>query len=111
MEYFILGVVAFVVGTIYGWRLRERHLIRMSVQLANNLRKHMQEEDEKEQENLIHIVIEKHNDVLYVYDKKTMTFMAQATTKEKLEEELRIRFPGKRFACSEAILSELGLLS
>lgn len=68
-------------------------------------------EHQEESEDVIHINIEKHNGMLYVYDKKTNTFMAQAESKEKLEDALQKRYPNKRFACSEATLLEVGFIS
>jgi hypothetical protein len=73
--------------------------------------KHIQEFVEEQEEEQIHIIIEKHNDMLFVYDKETKQFMAQGTSKEDVEKVLVERFPGKRFACPESILKEVGFLS
>jgi hypothetical protein len=72
---------------------------------------HIQEFVEEQEEEQIHIIIEKHNDMLFVYDKETKQFMAQGTSKEDVEKVLVERFPGKRFACPESILKEVGFLS
>jgi hypothetical protein len=73
--------------------------------------KHIQEFVEEQEEEQIHIIIEKHNDMLFVYDKDTKQFMAQGTTKEDVEKVLVERFPGKRFACHESVLKEVGFIS
>jgi hypothetical protein len=49
--------------------------------------------------------------MLFVYDKETKQFMAQGSSKEDVEKVLVERFPGKRFACPESILKEVGFLS
>jgi hypothetical protein len=109
MEIILLVVFTFVVwvmGAVSGWNAREKHA-------KTQVEKHFQSIQEfvEEQEEQIHIIIEKHNDMLFVYDKETKQFMAQGTSKEDVEKVLVERFPGKRFACPESILKEVGFLS
>jgi predicted negative regulator of RcsB-dependent stress response len=110
MEIILLVVFTFVVwvmGAVSGWNARERHA-------KSQVEKHfqqIQEFVEEQEEEQIHIIIEKHNDMLFVYDKETKQFMAQGTSKEAVEKVLVERFPGKRFACPESILKEVGFLS
>ena len=107
MEIILLVVFTFVVwimGAVSGWNSRERHA-------KKQMEKFFERVDEAEEEEQIHIIIEKHNDMLFVYDKDTKQFMAQGTTKEDVEKVLVERFPGKRFACHESILKEVGFLS
>jgi len=107
MELILLVVYTFIVwlgGSIAGWNAREKHAKRQMEKFFANV-------DEAEEEEQIHIIIEKHNDMLYVYDKDTNQFMAQGSTKEDVEKVLVQRFPGKRFACHESILKEVGFLS
>jgi hypothetical protein len=109
MEIILLVVFTFVVwviGVKAGWDARERHVSKITKQFLDAM-----QDAEEEEEELIHIVIEKHNDMLFVYDKDTNQFMAQGTTKEDVEKVLVERFPGKRFACSESTLKEVGFLS
>jgi hypothetical protein len=49
--------------------------------------------------------------MLFVYDKDTKQFMAQGSSKEAVEKVLVERFPGKRFACHESTLKEVGFIS
>jgi hypothetical protein len=110
MEIILLVVFTFVVwvmGAVSGWNARERHA---KTQVEKHF-KHIQEIVEEQEEEQIHIIIEKHNDMLYVYDKDTKQFMAQGSSKEDVEKVLVERFPGKRFACHESILKEVGFLS
>lgn len=105
IPYIVVASIVFFLGTLYGWHLRERHATRT---LERFLREAKVEESE--QEDLTHIVIEKHNDVFYVYERENNTFMAQGSTREELEENLKKRYPDQRFACPEKILREVGFL-
>jgi hypothetical protein len=91
-------------GAVSGWNAREKHAKRQMEKFFANV-------DEAEEEEQIHIIIEKHNDMLFVYDKDTKQFMAQGSSKEDVEKVLIERFPGKSFACHESILKEVGFLS
>jgi hypothetical protein len=92
-------------GAVSGWNAREKHA-------KKQVDKFFEQVDEaEEEEELLHIVIEKHNDMLFVYDNDTKQFMAQGSTKEAVEKILVERFPGKRFACHESTLKEVGFIS
>ena len=107
MELILLAVLIFVVwimGAVSGWNAREKHAKQQIDKLFEQI-------EEVEEEELIHIVIEKHNDMLFVYDKDTKQFMAQGSSKEDVEKVLVERFPGKRFACHESTLKEVGFIS
>ena len=109
METVLLAVVLIAVwlwGAVFGWQARERHAERK----LNELLKHVEEEPDT-QENHIHITIEKHNDVFYVYGKHDNQFMAQAPTVKELEDVLQKRYPGKKFACPEKNMIDVGLIS
>ena len=109
MEIILLVVFTFVVwlmGAVSGWNSRERHA-------KKQIKKHFKtiQQFEEQEEEQIHIIIEKHNDMLYVYDKDTKQFMAQGSSMEDVEKVLVQRFPGKHFACHESILKEVGFIS
>ena len=107
MEFILLVVLTFVIwimGALSGWNAREKYAKRQ-------MEKFFAHVDEAEEEEQIHIIIEKHNDMLFVYDKDTKQFMAQGSSKEDVEKILIERFPGKSFACHESILKEVGFLS
>lgn len=100
--------IIFMFGAIHGWKARERHAERV----MNGLMEKFVEETEKEEhENFIRVIIEKHNDMFYVYNKDTNQFMGQGKSKKELEELLHKQFPGKRFGASEENLNEVGFLS
>lgn len=110
MTEFIILLVVFIVswlwGAVFGWQARERQAERVLKEFVGKMA--AQEETD---EDLTHIVIEKQDEMLYVYNRDTMSFMAQGKNREEVEAVLKERFPGKRFACSEKILAELGFLS
>ena len=109
MELILLVVFTFIVwmaGASSGWHARENHAKK---QVERHFEQLLEEHEEHEEQ--IHIIIEKHNDMLYVYDKDTKQFMAQGSSKEDVEKVLVQRFPGKHFACHESILKEVGFIS
>lgn len=106
MELILLVVftsIVWIMGGVYGWNAREKHAKRQMEKFFDQV--------EESKEELLHVIIEKHNDMLFVYDKDTKQFMAQGSTKEAVEKILVERFPGKRFACHESTLKEVGFLS
>ena len=100
----LLLVCVFIMGAVHGWKARERHAER----IMNGLLDQFADEVEKEKENMVRIVIEKHNDMFYVYNKETNQFMGQGKSKKELEELLHKNFPGKRFGATEENLVEMG---
>lgn len=52
-------------------------------------------------EEVVQVSIEKHDGVIYVYDKHTKQFMAQGKDRKEVEQALADKFPGKRFAAPE----------
>lgn len=109
MEIILLVVFTFVVwviGVKSGWDARERHASKITKQFLDAM-----QDAEEEQDSVIHITIEKHNNVFYVYDRETNEFMAQGNTQSEVETNLRKRFPGKSFGCPESVLNETGFFS
>ena len=97
-------VVAFLFGVAYGWTLRER----VAQRILEKAIKHVEQELPKK--NMIPIIVEKHEDRLFVYSKDKHEFMAQGSTMEELNKALEDRYPGKKFSCSEehlAVIKEL----
>jgi hypothetical protein len=108
MELILLLVFTFVIwimGALSGWNARENHAKKQVEKHFKNIQEFVED-----QEELLHIVIEKHNDMLFVYDRDTEQFMAQGSTREAVEKVLVERFPGKRFACHETTLKEVGFI-
>ena len=104
---FMVALMAYIMGASAGWRAREHHAKEVSMKLMERVAELQQQDDEER----IHITIEHHNGMMFVYNKKDSSFMAQGKNKEELETILNSRFPGKRFAASEEELQKAGLLS
>ena len=110
MEFLILFLVSiffFFYGAICGWKAREKHAMKLTGKLVEEIENKIEEE----KKSLIQIIIEQHGEVFYIYNKEDKTFMAQGKNKKELEDALSARFPGKKFAASEEELQKAGLLS
>ena len=104
MELFFIVVICFLAGFNIGWKVRElyaTHKLRAWMEQA-------QEEYDEEEDDLIQVHLEKHNDILFCYDKETNRFMTQANSRDELEKKLSEMHPGKRFAVSPEDLKEVG---
>jgi len=100
----LLLVLAFFIGTLHGWNLRERHAKKFIESLAEAAQ-------EEQDDNVVRIFIERHNDQLFAYLKDNSRFIAQASTREELEKKLNATYPGKRFGVSHTNLLEIGFIS
>ena len=105
MEIIAYCVLSLLVGIAWGWRLREVTAIARTKQILQELNNELDEPSE-----LIQINIEQHNGMFYVYGREDNQFMGQGKSKEELEDALAKRFPGKRFACPEKTLKEVGFI-
>jgi flagellar biosynthesis/type III secretory pathway M-ring protein FliF/YscJ len=101
MDYFLVAVIAFFCG----WVARQVVAIIHLRELINNLEQ--EQAEEQEQERMISISIEKHNDEFLVYDNNSK-FLVQGSNREEIETKLSNMFPGKRFACQKDNLKEVG---
>jgi isocitrate dehydrogenase kinase/phosphatase len=98
----LIGVL--IIGISWGWALREK--------IAKDKVNFLLEQVEKtETENVIKIKIEKHNDVLFVYDFHTDMFMVQANDRSELEQKLDKMYPGKKFGATPDNLKKIGFTS
>ena len=93
---------AWLFGALYGWQAHSRMVER-------NIRHFIHAMHEDITSNFIKIKIERHNDMLYVYDLETNQFMAQGKNEQELTNQLREKFPGKGFAASNEDIKESGL--
>lgn len=96
---FLVALFFWVHGAYSGWKAREEYVKQAVAKLVENMK-----EEEEDSESLVHVTIEHHAGMFYVYDKTNNTFMAHGSTKQELEDALSSRFPGKQFA---AALEEL----
>jgi hypothetical protein len=98
---FVLFITWFV-GVIYGFTVHKRIVDRRIHHFVD----HITEQIEKD---VIHISLERHEGVIYVYDLTTKAFMAQGKTGREVEKVLQEKFPGKTFAASTKDIVESGL--
>jgi hypothetical protein len=104
----LLFIGCLIVGFYTGWHLHEA----VTAHKANKLLSHINQQIEKqEEENIMKIKIEKHNDTLFVYDFHTDMFIVQAKDRPELEEKLEKLYPGKKFGATPANLKEIGFSS
>jgi len=94
---YLLWLVFWIMGAVYGWYARERHAKRHIERIYSEVQEIV---GETINENLIPITIEKHKGGFFVYNKDTSEFMGQGQTRRQLEDTLAKRFPDKRFAAS-----------
>jgi hypothetical protein len=109
MELILLVVYTIIVwigGAVSGWKAREEHAKQLTERFIEQL-----QQSSEEDASVIQINIEKHNNVFYVYDKETNEFMAQGSSKDEVETNLKKRYPGKTFGCAESNLSQTGFYS
>lgn len=104
---FVVFIVSWLWGAVFGWQARERQAERVLKEFVGK----MAEQEGEASEELTHIIIEKQDGILYVYNRDTMAFMAQGKNRDEVEAVLKERFPGQKFACAEKTLAELGFLS
>lgn len=101
---FLQIAIPLFIGISWGWNARE-------AVAKKKIDKIFQEIEEHEEQEVVRIVIEKHNDILFAYNEKDSRFITQANTRQELEDNLRKAFPGKKFGCSEQNLKEIGFIS
>ena len=102
---YLLWVVIWVMGAVYGWYARERH----SKRIVDNFMEQIDSAvTEKYSENTIRIFIEKVKGVYYIYNKENSDFMGQGSTREEVEKVLAERFPNKKFMADTSNLKEMG---
>jgi hypothetical protein len=104
IEIIAVAVVG-VLGFFSGWKAREETAVRR----MNEILGEVQASDD-DFPDVIKIVIEKYNNVYYVYDLENKFFMAQGNTRKELERVLAEKYPGKTFAASSSNLSEMGFV-
>ena len=57
---------------------------------------------------VIHVDIEKHDDIFYLYDKDTREFIAQGSNFEEVKQRCEARFKGKAVVADEVQMNQLG---
>lgn len=91
--------IIFFIGMLYGWGLHQRMMVR-------RIRSALSELGQTLEDEIVEVSIEKHDDVIYVYDKHTKQFMAQGKDRKEVEQILAEKFPGKRFAAPQTEIEQ-----
>jgi hypothetical protein len=104
MEHFIWITLVFILGAVYGWGARERSAKKHVEDILTDLESELKQPHD---DSYINIVIEKHNNVFYVYGNDN-EFMGQGNDRLELEQSLANRFPGKRFIAKTENLKDIG---
>jgi hypothetical protein len=105
MEYIVFSVVlvfVWFVGAMYGWNLHQKVVNRRISTAIDKFAGSIED-------NIIKVKLERHNDMLYMYQLDTHQFMAMGKTEEELTNVLKEKFPGKTFAASTKDIEESGL--
>jgi len=71
------------------------------------LRKNSLVEEQQENDNRIAITIDIKDDIIFVYEKDTLTYLAHGENRKAIEKMLTERFPNKLFAASEQDIMKL----
>jgi hypothetical protein len=101
MEFIILLFV-FLIAFSMGWNFHKALVQHTNRKLAELLVQQELDDD------IVKIVLERHNDMFFAYGKDDYKFLALAPTREELEDKLRELFPGKRFGATADNLKEVG---
>ena len=101
---YVTYVVVWIMGAVYGWYARERQARRTIDRFFSNLEEDI---DEKVNDTIIPIKIDRHSGVFYVYNKETEEFLGQGNSRKELEINLAKRFPDKKFAADKESLKVL----
>ena len=107
----IFSILLAVVWFLVGWKAREFQALRTMNKIIKAEEAKMQAQTSEAIDNSkkMRVTIEKHKNVMYVYEEGTGTFMAQGATEEELGDRLRERYPNTLFVASSAELEQVGL--
>jgi hypothetical protein len=112
MEDLIVYFLIFLVGFILGWVQRERVAMnRVETLLEKFGDIAYGEEVPDDRDDYIRLTIEKHANILYIYNAETNEFVGQGSTKEEIKTVLKRKYPEGRFAVEQESMALLeGLL-
>jgi len=100
-----------VIASIWiGWKWREISAIQTHRKMMEeNRESRIQELADKIQGTFVEATVEKIGDIFYMHNKETGEFLAQGNTSDELSENLRSRFPDKRFVMDKKDLNAIGI--
>ncbi len=86
-------------------KVAEKYLIAKNELLLEKIKEH----NDQVLNSIIHVEIEKHNDVFYLFEKDTHRFIAQGTNFEEVKKNCEIRFKDKAVVANEDQLEQFGI--
>ena len=99
-----------IVCIFIGWKWREISAVQLHRKMQEEKREsRIQELADKIQGTFVEATVEKIGDIFYMHNKETGEFLAQGFTSEELSENLRSRFPDKRFVMEKKDLNSIGI--
>lgn len=101
---FILDTIFWMVVIWLFMKVWETYLIAKNEALAEQVK----EMTKQIKEQIIHVNIEKHGEVFYLFEKDTNRFIAQGATFEEVKEHCQTRFKNKSVIADETQMEQLG---
>lgn len=100
------------IGDIFAWLVVIWLIMKVwqTYLIAKNevLEEQVKEMTRQIKEQIIHVNIEKHGEVFYLFEKDTNQFIAQGTNFEEVKQHCETRFKGKSVIGDEAQMEQLG---
>jgi hypothetical protein len=97
----------FIVGSAIAWVILK--IIAGYLKAKNEiLREQLEEVTKKVNEAIIHVNVEKHGEVFYLFEKETDRFIAQGTNFDEIKAHCLSRFKEKTVVADEDQLNQLG---
>lgn len=94
IEFVFFAIAIAALGFIIGWWAREKYAMHV---VSTIVKKAKEEYLEDVKSSVVNVLVEKANDVFYIYAKEDGTFLAQGKNIDELTDILNERFPGKMF--------------
>jgi hypothetical protein len=104
MTDFIIDTIFWMIVIWLVMKVWETYLIAKNEALEEQVK----EMTRQIKEQIIHVNIEKHGGVFYLFEKDTNRFIAQGTNFEEVKEHCEARFKGKSVVGDETQMEQLG---
>jgi len=100
------------IGNLFLWLLAiwvVLKIVQMYLTARNEiLTEQVKELTQKVKDSIIHVNIEKHGEVFYLFEKDTNRFIAQGTSFEEVKQHCETRFKDKSVIADEVQMNQLG---
>lgn len=104
MEFFFILALIFGLGFFIGWRMREHTAVKRIQEVTDEMAEEIVEEFKSK---VVDIIVEDHEGTFFIYKREDGSYLAHASTMEKLEDILMEKFPGKFFNAKPEDLEKL----